>query len=133
MPLSPRVAQFNKRFTNRITQLFAARVPGFALLTHIGRKSGKVYTIPINVFRTATGYRLALTYGPETDWVRNVLAAGVCTIRTRRGLDVCRNPYVGTDPDNRWAPWLVRQIIGRAGVTQYLDLTIDETAHGLTK
>lgn len=123
MPLSPQVARFNKRFTNRLTRLFAARAPGFAIISHIGRKSGKTYETPINVFRTATGYRVALTYGAKAEWVKNVLASGECTLRVRGRRVACRNPRLGTDPANLWVPWLVRQIIGRAGVTEYLDLT----------
>jgi len=35
------------------------------------------------VFRTSRGYVLALGYGPDTDWVRNVLAAGGAELQTR--------------------------------------------------
>lgn len=123
MPLSPEVARFNKRVTNKITRLFAGRVPGFAIISHTGRKSGKTYETPINVFRTPTGYRVALTYGARAEWVKNVLASKECALLVRGRRVACRNPRLGTDPANRWAPWLVRQIIGRAGVTEYLDLT----------
>jgi deazaflavin-dependent oxidoreductase (nitroreductase family) len=101
------------------------RRPRAGLRDHqpIGRKSGKTYETPINVFRTATGYRVALTYGAKAEWVKNVLASGECTLRVRGRRVACRNPRLGTDPANLWAPWLVRQIIGRAGVTEYLDLT----------
>jgi hypothetical protein len=34
------VAAFNIAVTNRITSRFAARLPGFGILTHVGRKSG---------------------------------------------------------------------------------------------
>ena len=37
----------------------------------------------VNVFSAGNGYAIALTYGPETDWVKNVLAAGGCELRTR--------------------------------------------------
>ena len=36
------VAAFNLAVTNRITSRFAARLPGFGILTHVGRKSGRV-------------------------------------------------------------------------------------------
>ena len=35
------------------------------------------------MFATEDGYLFALTYGPDTDWVKNVLAAGGCELRTR--------------------------------------------------
>ncbi len=94
------------------------------MVIHTGRKSGATYEIPMIVFRTADGYRMALTYGSETDWVRNVLAAGGCKLRVRGRLIACRAPRLGSDPANSWAPWPVRQMIGRANVTQYLDLTV---------
>jgi hypothetical protein len=37
------VAAFNLAVTNRITSRFTDRLPGFGILTHVGRKSGRVY------------------------------------------------------------------------------------------
>jgi hypothetical protein len=54
------VVAFNLAVTNRITSRFAARLPGFAILTHVGRKSGKVYRTPVNVFRASNGFSIAL-------------------------------------------------------------------------
>ena len=125
MPLSRRVARFNKRVTNRLLRPLAERAPGFAIVVHTGRRSGATYETPINAFRAPGGYRVALTYGPGADWVRNVLAAGGCALRVRGRRVACRDPRLGADPTNRWAPWIVRRILGRAGVTHYLDLTVD--------
>ena len=47
------LAKINSAFTNRITGLFAGWLPGFGILTHVGRKSGKVYRTPVNVFRAS--------------------------------------------------------------------------------
>ena len=35
------LAKINIAVTNRITSLFAGWLPGFGILTHVGRKSGK--------------------------------------------------------------------------------------------
>ena len=50
------LAKINIAFTNRIASLFAGWVPGFGILIHVGRKSGKVYRTPVNSFglRTAS-------------------------------------------------------------------------------
>jgi deazaflavin-dependent oxidoreductase (nitroreductase family) len=72
------LAKFNILVTNRITGLFAGWVPGFGILTHVGRKSGKVYRTPINVFRAPNGFIIALTYSSTSEWVKNVLAAAGC-------------------------------------------------------
>src|ERR1700756_2563752 len=81
------VAAFNLAVTNRITSRFAARLPGFGILTHVGRKSGKVYRTPINVFRASNGFIIALTYSSQSEWVKNVLAAGGCELKN------CGNKY----------------------------------------
>jgi hypothetical protein len=77
------IAAFNLAVTNRITSRFAARLPGFGMLTHVGRKSGRADRTPVNVFRTPEGFLIALTYGRESQWVRNVLAAGKCELETQ--------------------------------------------------
>src|ERR1035438_1668683 len=76
------LAKINIAFTNRITGLFAGWLPGFGILTHVGRKSGKFYRTPINVFRASNNFIIALTYSSQSEWVKNVLAAGGCELRT---------------------------------------------------
>ena len=76
MPIPKAVAAFNKRVTNRITGPFAGRLPGFAVVTHVGRSSGRHYRTPVNMLRRGADYVFVLTYGPQADWVRNVEAAG---------------------------------------------------------
>jgi hypothetical protein len=77
------VAAFNLAVTNRVNSRFAARLPGFGILTHVGRKSGRVCRTPVNVFRAPEGFLIALTYGRDSEWVRNVVAAGACQLETR--------------------------------------------------
>jgi len=47
------LAAFNLAVTNRITGRFAGWLPGFGIVTHLGRKSGRVYRTPVNVFRVS--------------------------------------------------------------------------------
>src|SRR3954451_10905640 len=77
------LAKFNITVTNRVTGLFAGWLPGFGILTHVGRKSGKVYRTPVNVFPGSKGFIIALTYSSQSEWVKNVLAAGGCDLKTR--------------------------------------------------
>ena len=75
------LAKINIAFTNRITGLFAGWLPCFGILSHVGRKSGKIYRTPVNVFRTSNsrtsnGFAIALTYSSQSEWVKNVLAGG---------------------------------------------------------
>ena len=99
------------------------RMPGFAIVTHVGRRSGKAYQTPVNAFRLPGGYRIALTYGAESDWVRNVLAAGGCELLARGRRVRLVRPELVNDPSLRWAPVVVRLILGRIKATQYLDLS----------
>ena len=50
MPIPKRVAHFNKRVTNRVTRHIAGWMPGFAIVTHVGRRSGRTYRTPVNIF-----------------------------------------------------------------------------------
>ncbi|WP_254431398.1 hypothetical protein [Agromyces sp. Marseille-P2726] len=48
----------------------------FALVRHVGRKSGTTFETPILHARTRTGLVAVLMYGTEASWYRNVRAAG---------------------------------------------------------
>lgn len=123
MPLSTRVGRFNRLVTNRLTRPFAGWLPGFAILTHRGRRSGRTYHTPINVFRDGNDYIFALTYGPHTDWARNVLAAGGAEIETRGHHIRLTNPRISTDMAKSWAPLPVRFALRFFGVPQIMRLT----------
>lgn len=77
------VAKFNRRITNPIACSVAGSMPGLGILEHVGRKSGKRYRTPLNIFSTKDGYIVLIGYGLESNWVKNVLASGTATIRTR--------------------------------------------------
>ena len=123
MPLSQGIARFNRRVTNRMTRPFADRLPGFAIVIHTGRRSGRTYRTPVNAFRDGGDYIIALTYGAETDWVRNVQAAGACELVTRGRRVRLTNPRLVDDPSRRWAQPPVRLVLGLIGAPQYLRLT----------
>jgi deazaflavin-dependent oxidoreductase (nitroreductase family) len=80
MPLPQSLARANRKVTNRIARRFAGRIRPFAMIGHVGRTSGKAYQTPIMVFRSGATFAIALTYGPDTEWVRNVRQAGTCTL-----------------------------------------------------
>jgi hypothetical protein len=43
------LAKMDIVLTNRITGLFEGWLPGFGIVTHVGRKSGRLYRTPVNV------------------------------------------------------------------------------------
>jgi deazaflavin-dependent oxidoreductase (nitroreductase family) len=117
------LAKINIVFTNRITGLFAGWLPGFGILTHVGRKSGKVYRTPINVFRASNGFVIALTYSSQSEWVKNVLAAGGCELKTRGKKYGASAPNVVRDPTRRRFPIPVRVVLRIVGADEYMELT----------
>lgn len=111
------------RYLNRFTPPMAKRLPGFAMLTHRGRTTGRTYTTPINVFQRGDEYFVFLTYGSDAQWVKNVLASGSCSIETRGRIVELAEPELVNDPELQPAPRLVRFVEQRiAGATQYLRL-----------
>lgn len=118
------LAKINIAITNRITSLFAGWLPGFGVLTHVGRKSGKVYRTPVNVFRASSGFLIALTYSSQCEWVKNVLAAGGCELRTRGQKYRLSSPTVTRDPTRRRFPIPVRLVLRVVGADEYMALSI---------
>ena len=116
------IARFNRVITNRISSVVAGWLPGFGIVEHAGRRSGRLYRTPVNVFRTGDGYVIALTYGPNTDWVKNVLAAGGCSVEVRGRRVRLTAPRIVHDADRRSAPPIVRQILAVLDVTEFLHL-----------
>ena len=105
---------------NPLARTFAGWLPGFGLLTYRGRTTGRVYRLPINVFRRGDHYMFVLTYGSDSQWVQNVLAAGGCDIRVG-GRDVrLAQPELIVNPPWELMPWPVQVIERLAGVTEFL-------------
>ena len=127
MPLPEGLGRINKVVTNRVTGLVAGRLPGFGIITHRGRRSGRTYHTPVNVFRRPGGYILALTYG-QGDWVKNVLASGDAQIRSRGRTHQVDNPRVVNDPTRSGLPLPVRGILGVLNVDDFF--LVDDSAAG---
>jgi deazaflavin-dependent oxidoreductase (nitroreductase family) len=117
------LAKINIAFTNRITSLFAGWFPGFGILTHVGRKSGKIYRTPVNVFRASNGFIIALTYSSQSEWVKSVLAAGGCELKTRGKRYQLSAPKVVRDPTRKRFPFPVRIVLRLVGADEYMELS----------
>jgi deazaflavin-dependent oxidoreductase (nitroreductase family) len=83
MQLPQRVARFNRYVTNPIERIWAGHAPIMGILEHVGRKSGKTYRTPLNVFSTDDGVAILLSYGPDRDWLKNITAAGTARMTSR--------------------------------------------------
>lgn len=113
MPAPRWVARANKIGLNRFTKYIAPWAPGWGVVVHRGRKSGRTFRTPLWVFRRPNGFVIALTYGPETDWVRNVLAAGGCELQTRRRRYQLGAPAVFRDQNATDMPAFIRFMLRR--------------------
>jgi deazaflavin-dependent oxidoreductase (nitroreductase family) len=125
MPLPQRLARFNRHVTNPIARTVAGRIPPFAIVRHQGRRSGTVYRTPIMAFpnRATGGYVVALTYGPDAQWVKNVLAAGGCEIERRgRTVSLTAPRLIGPAEAAPTLPAPVRWVLSRTRVMAFLNL-----------
>jgi deazaflavin-dependent oxidoreductase (nitroreductase family) len=125
----PTRLQFLRPFTtnvfNPISRRFAGWLPGFGILIYRGRTSGRLFRTPMNVFRRGNAYVLALTYGPDVQWVKNVTAAGGCELVTRGRTVRLGAPRLFSDPARRRMPAAVRVLLGLMRVTEFMELRIE--------
>ncbi|WP_374970670.1 nitroreductase family deazaflavin-dependent oxidoreductase [Terrabacter sp. BE26] len=119
--------QFNKVAVHLAGRRF---LPVWAVLHHRGRSTGKEYATPVTVLATPTTFVIGLPWGRRTDWVRNVRAAGGCTIRWKgRDYDCSAPTFVGKDVALAAASGRVRRIIERRDMSGgYLQLARRATA-----
>ena len=122
MPIPQAVGRWNRVGLNRVTRHIAPWLPGFGVVIHRGRRSGRSYRTPVNVFRTEDGYLFALTYGPDTDWVKNVQATGGCELETHRRTVRLVSPRLYHDETRRGIRPVERQVLRMIHVADFLAL-----------
>ena len=125
MPIPRAIARLNRVGLNRIIKRIAPRLPAFGVVIHQGRRTGRSYRTPVNVFATADGYLVALTYGKDSDWVKNVLSAGGCELITRGRRVRLVSPRLRHDVARRGVPAPVRPILRLLRVADFLQLSLD--------
>jgi deazaflavin-dependent oxidoreductase (nitroreductase family) len=125
MPLPKALARANRHVANPVLRPFAERLPGFAVLLHVGRRSGTQYRTPVNLFVADDGRRIiALTYGADSQWVRNVLAAGEVEVITRGRHVRLVNPRVLRGEAGALVPPPARWILAGIGVDDVMALDL---------
>ena len=115
---------FAKRFVNPILRNVADSSRGpFALLRHVGRRSGKAYEIPIMVWRTPDSFVIALTYGSQVDWLRNLQSAGQGTLRWHKQEYVFQQPiFIDEQAGLSALPPFIRGFLGLLGTHEFVKL-----------
>lgn len=121
MPVPKWVAQVNKRLFNKIERKRGKR----PVITHVGRVSGKTYHTPLDAHRTDDGFIFILMYGSDSDWVRNVLAAGTARLQAGGEEFELVSPRVITK-ETAWEqmPTKAKPPPGFLKVTEYLRMDL---------
>ena len=88
MPVPKFMAKVNRRFLNPM-ELRKGERP---VLIHEGRSSGRRFETPLDAHPVEGGYVFFVLYGPNTDWVQNILHAGGAELRLPSGVTHLTNP-----------------------------------------
>jgi deazaflavin-dependent oxidoreductase (nitroreductase family) len=127
MPFPRWLARANLHFTNPLALPLASWLPGMGVVIHQGRKTHRVYRTPVLVFRRDGRCVIALTYGRESEWVQNVVAAHGCRLQTRNHTLWLIAPRVIHDERRQTMPGPIRLFLGILNVSDFLELTVSRT------
>ena len=123
VPLPGWLARLNRRVTNPALRPLAGRLPAFGIVLHRGRRTGRVYRTPVNAFPHEDGFLIALTYGRDVDWVKNVVTEGGCRLIHRgRGVDLIDPRILPLQEVTGSIPGWIRSILRTLGVSEVLHL-----------
>ena len=123
MALPHWLTRVNLAFGNRILFPFATFLPWFGVLEHVGRTSGTVRQTPLMAFNRGRGrWIIALTYGPDVQWLKNVEAAGGCRMLSQRRWRTLSKPRRFTDPKRGAVPWPIRPALAVLRVDRFIEL-----------
>jgi deazaflavin-dependent oxidoreductase (nitroreductase family) len=97
------------------------RSSSWGLLTHIGRRSGRVYRTPLGAHPYGDGFLLPLGYGTHTDWYRNLMAAGTCELAWNGHSYRLERPELvsGVEAMGAW-PMRDRMLLRMAGMHEFV-------------
>jgi deazaflavin-dependent oxidoreductase (nitroreductase family) len=123
--LPARLARFNRRLFNPVVRTFAGRRGSpVAVVVHSGRRSARRYRTPVLAYRLDDGYLIALFYGAGSDWARNVLAVGSCTLeRGGRQVQLTDPRMLDVGEGMALVPALMRPALRLLRVTRVLRLS----------
>ena len=73
-----------RRLANRLFLMISGRwFRAYSIVRHRGRVSGREYRNPVSAYPLEDGFVIPVLYGAQSHWVRNVMAAGRFTLRTK--------------------------------------------------
>jgi deazaflavin-dependent oxidoreductase (nitroreductase family) len=127
LTMRDRIRVINKHVTNKLMIHIAGKKFGhFAILSHVGRKSGKLYRIPIIAEPIENGFVIALTYGRKVDWYENVKAQGRCSLYWKKKEYSLINPeFIEKEAGVKAFPAIFRSGLRKMDIQDYLKLDIE--------
>ena len=125
MPAPISLTPVVKRFANPILVNLAGH-GWFVELEHIGRKSGAAHRTPLMAFRHGDTITIALTYGPDVQWLKNVRAAGGGRMHWRDWMLHLGPPHrLATEDGLTRMPQPVRTLLDLTGLaTDFVELPV---------
>jgi deazaflavin-dependent oxidoreductase (nitroreductase family) len=128
--VSRTVSQFGQHVLNPImAHMAGSRFWYTALLRHTGRRSGNSYATPLMAMRVSDGFLVALPYGTNVDWLRNLQAAGRAPLQLRGQTYEIGDPVI-VDPATALPQLsaIMRNTVRRFGAKNYVKLKSVPTA-----
>ena len=123
MPAPLSITPYVKRFANPVLVNLAGR-GWFVELEHIGRKSGTAHRTPLLAFRHDDTMTIALTYGPDVQWLKNLRAAGGGRMHWRGKMLLLGPPHdLATEDGIARMPQPIRSVLDVTGLaTEFVEL-----------
>jgi deazaflavin-dependent oxidoreductase (nitroreductase family) len=116
MRFPPVVERLQIKYMNPVVGKVARYLPGFAIIKHRGRTSGKPYQTVVNAYRNGDVLAVMLGHG-KTNWVKNVLAAGEADVHLfRRDVHITNPRIVPAGTDDPTLPQIARRAARSVGV-----------------
>jgi len=123
MPVPRWMAHVNKRVFNP-REIRKGERP---VLTHVGRSSGTTYQTPLDAHAVDGGYIFIVNYGPNSDWVQNILAAGTASLKVEGQQLELTNPRL-IAKDEAWGQLASTSAKEPAGFLKVTDFLRMDTA-----
>ena len=116
MLFPPWFERFQIKFVNPVVRPFSRRMPGFGVIKHRGRTSGKPYETIITPYRRGQVLAVGLAHG-KTNWVKNVLAAGEADIEIgKKNIHLVNPRVLPAGTVERSLPRMAQVVAKRSGV-----------------
>jgi hypothetical protein len=123
-----RIRVMNKYVLNKVMiHICGRRFGHFVILSHVGRKSGRLYRIPLIAEPYENGFVIALTYGKKVDWCANVLAKRGCSLRWKNKDYALIHPvFIPRETGVMAFPKFIRSGLKAMGIEYFLRLEIEQ-------